>query len=105
MKTQETKPSSLETELTSLAGQDATLARMLKMNRPLTLETYLKMEYPGRGVTLDQLGAEERSMIPGPLLPSSEAQGETEQDGIRAEAIRREQVRRLVKGGGSPGTR
>lgn len=28
------------------AGQDATLARMLEMKRPLTMETYLAMNYP-----------------------------------------------------------
>ena len=64
MKTQETKPSSLEAELTPLAGQDATLARMLKMNRPLTLETYLRMEYPD-GVP--QMTAELWAEVPEPL--------------------------------------
>lgn len=40
------KLSKQQQELMRQAGQDATLAHMLKMKRPLTLETYLAMNYP-----------------------------------------------------------
>lgn len=66
MNLQETKLSARLEALTNLAGQDATLAHMLKVNRPLTLETYVSLNWPGK--TFDQLGAEERSMIPEPLI-------------------------------------
>lgn len=60
-----THSTSLE-ELTPLAGQDATLARMLKMQRPLTLQTYLTMNWPG--MTMRQLDAESLASIPEPLM-------------------------------------
>ena len=45
MKTPE-KKSSFQGELMHEAGQDATLARMLTTKRPMTIETYLVMNYP-----------------------------------------------------------
>ncbi len=94
MKEQETGPSSLREELTTLAGSDATLAHMLKTNRPLNLETYLAMEYPD-GIP-KTLSSEQISMIPEPLRRQSENH-ETEADGMRAEALRRSQVHQLFK--------
>lgn len=72
MKTQETKLSSLEAELTPLAGQDATLAHMLKMKRPLNLETYLAMSYPD-GVP--EMTAELWAEVPEPLRREAEEPG------------------------------
>lgn len=42
----ERKLSQQQAELMRQAGQDATLAHMLTMKRPLTVETYLAMNYP-----------------------------------------------------------
>lgn len=69
MKKPETQLSSLLEELTPLAGQDATLARMLKMKRPLNLETYLAMSYPD-GVPA--MTAELRAEVPEPLRRQAE---------------------------------
>lgn len=60
------KPLTLQDELTPLAGQDATLAHMLRMHRPLTLQTYLMMNWPG--VQMHQLDAESLASIPEPLM-------------------------------------
>jgi hypothetical protein len=77
--------SNLREELSLLAGSDATLERMLKMNRPLNLTTYLEMEYPeGAPKTLS---SEQWSMIPEPLRKASESQ-ETELDAKRLGALR-----------------
>jgi hypothetical protein len=77
--------SNLREELSPLAGSDATLERMLKMNRPLNLETYLAMEYPeGAPKTLS---SEQWSMIPEPLRRQSE-KPETEADGKRLGGLR-----------------
>lgn len=74
-----------------LALHDATLARMLKTKRPLTMATYLRMEYP-EGVP--PLTAEVLASVPAPLLGAVDP--ETEEDGFRAEALRRERVRRMT---------
>lgn len=60
------KPSTLLEELTPLAGQDATLEHMLKLHRPLTLQTYLTMNWPG--VQMHQLDADSLASIPEPLM-------------------------------------
>ena len=60
------KPLALRDELPPLAGEDATLARMLEMQRPLTLQTYLTMNWPG--MTMRQLDAESLASIPEPLM-------------------------------------
>lgn len=65
MTPQEDRPLTLREELQSLAGQDATLAHMLKMNRPLNQETYLAMQYPD--CVPARLSAEQLSAIPAPL--------------------------------------
>ena len=62
MNPQETKPSAPPAASTSQAGQDATLAHMLRTNRPLTVETYAALNWPGR--SMSQLGAEELASIP-----------------------------------------
>jgi hypothetical protein len=73
MKTPETKPSPQLEVLRHQAGTDATLERMLKMNRPLTVETYVRMSWPGKAMR--ELSAEERASIPEGLakdpLPSA----------------------------------
>jgi hypothetical protein len=93
MKKPDSKSSNLVDALTPLAGKDATLARMLKMNRPLTMETYLRMEYP-QGVP--KLTAEVLAGVPAPLRVAAPSV-ETETDGIKAEALRRSQARQLSK--------
>lgn len=65
MENYESNQSSLRAELSNLASSDPTLARMLKMNRPLTQETWLSMEYPGRSI--QSLGVEELTAVPEPL--------------------------------------
>ena len=104
MKKQETESSSLREELSRLAGKDATLAYMLKMNRPLTRETYLAMEYPDGAP--DPLPAELEEMIPEPLRAMTENGPETEDQAIHAESLRRSKVRRLFKAppGRTPGS-
>ena len=101
MKKPDSKSSSLVDALTPLAGKDATLARMLKMKRPLTMETYLRMEYP-QGVP--PMTAELLASVPAPLRVGQ--QSETEADGVRAEALRRSRVRQLLKArpGQTPGS-
>ena len=59
-------PLTLLEELTLVAGQDATLEHMLMMHRPLTLQTYLMMNWPG--VQMHQLDAESLASIPEPLM-------------------------------------
>lgn len=86
--------SKLREELSLLAGSDATLAYMLKMNRPLNLETYLEMEYP-EGIP-KTLSSEQLAMIPEPLKRAYDNQ-ETEKDGMKAEALRRLQVLQMFK--------
>ena len=80
--------SSLQAELMRQAGQDATLAYMLEMKRPLTVETYLAMNYPD-GVP--PMTAELWAEIPEMLRDkeqSSDLRPETEADGERAGALR-----------------
>lgn len=98
MTEQEKKSSSLRDELSRLAGNDATLARMLKMNRPLTKETYLAMEYPDGAP--DPLPAELEEMIPEPLRREADGQ-ETEEGASRIEQLRRSRVRQMFTA--SPG--
>lgn len=59
----------LHEELTHLAVSDPTLARMLKMKRPLNRETWLEMNYPDR--TIDSLSAEELADVPAPFQEAS----------------------------------
>ena len=100
MKKPDSKSSNLVDALTPLAGKDATLARMLKMNRPLTMETYLKMEYP-QG--MPRLTEEVLAGVPAPLRAVAQsAEPETESDGIKAEALRRSRVRQLFKAPPAP---
>ena len=66
MPTPNDKSATLREELTHLAGSDPTLARMLKTNQPLTLQTYLAMNYPD-GVP-DPMPAELLAEVPYPLL-------------------------------------
>ena len=100
MKKPDSKSSNLVAALTPLAGRDATLARMLKMNRPLTMETYLRMEYP-QG--MPRLTAEVLDGVPAPLRAAAQSgETETEQDGKRAEALRRLRVRQLSKAQPAP---
>lgn len=68
MSTQENRLPSLEEELTPLAEHDATLAHMLKMKRPLNLETYLAMNYPDGAPTMT---AELWAEVPEPLRRQS----------------------------------
>lgn len=91
MESSDSKRRALEEALTQLAPEDATLAHMLKMKRPLTMTTYLRMEYP-EGVP--PLTAEVLAGVPAPLLGAADP--ETEEDGFRAEALRRERVRRMT---------
>lgn len=97
MKTPENKSSNLLEALKPLAGRDATLARMLKMNRPLTMETWLRMEYP-QGIP--RLTAEILAGVPAPLRAAAEP--ETESEGMRAEALRRLRARRLSQAQPAP---
>lgn len=62
MTTPETKQSQQLEVLRLQAGADAVLAHMLKMNRPLTVETYVRMSWPGKRES--DLGAEELASIP-----------------------------------------
>lgn len=59
------KQEQLRATLAMLAQSDATLARMLKTDRPLTRETWLAMNFPD-GVP-DPLPAEIEAEIPEPL--------------------------------------
>lgn len=72
-------------ELRALCAQDAVLAYMVSKNKPLTLETYVTMAWPGK--TLQQLGAEELASIPWPLR-SADSTIETEAEGLWAGARR-----------------
>ena len=72
-------------ELRALCAQDAVLAYMVNKNKPLTLETYVTMAWPGK--TLQQLGAEELASIPWPLS-SADSAIETEAEGLWAGARR-----------------
>ena len=91
MKKHDNKSSSLREELLPLVGRDATLARMLKTNRPLTLGTYLRMEYP-QGIP--EVTQEVLASVPAPLLPEAQT-AQAEAPAIRAEQIRRSMVRQL----------
>ena len=98
MKKPDNKSSSLVDAFTPLAGTDATLARKLKMSRPLTMETWMKMEYP-QG--MPRLTAEVLAGVPAPLRAAAQS-AETEADGIKAEALRRSRVRQLFKAQPAP---
>ena len=78
------------------AGRDATLEHMLKMNRPLTVETYLAMNYPdGTPPMTAELWAEIPEMLR-EKEQSSDLRSETEEEGISGEYLRRAQVRKMV---------
>jgi hypothetical protein len=62
MTQKDNKPSKKLDLLQSQAGSDAILAYMLEMKRPLTVETYLEMNYPDRNPA--SLGPEEIAEIP-----------------------------------------
>ena len=74
------------------AGPDATLEHMLKMNRPLTVETYLAMEYlDGAPPMTSELWEEIPEMLRIGVSQDSLQLGtesETETDGARMGALR-----------------